>query len=138
MVQLTAHYAKLLGLCRRWAGPDAEDAVQETMLRAWQALERFEGEDHGPWLYVIARRVCIDMARRRREGAIGLEPSTEGFTSERLEAIEAWGELTERQRWALVERLSGATSAESAERLGVTVNSIDRLVGRARRALEAA
>ena len=40
---------------------EAEDAVQETFLRAWRGRERFEGEHFRAWLYSIATNVCVDM-----------------------------------------------------------------------------
>jgi len=49
---------------------DADDALQETLLRAWRALPRFQGHELlRPWLYRIATNVCLDaLARRRRRG----------------------------------------------------------------------
>lgn len=45
----------------------AEEAVQQTFLRAWKASGQFDvGRDPGPWLYTIARRVSIDLYRRER------------------------------------------------------------------------
>jgi RNA polymerase sigma-70 factor, ECF subfamily len=60
--ELTRHCSRLLG-----SGGDAEDAVQETMVRAWRAYERFEGRSSvRTWLYHIATNVCRDALDRRR------------------------------------------------------------------------
>ena len=59
---------------------EAEDAVQETMLRAWKAYERFEGRSAlRSWLYRIATNVCLDMiaGRERRARPMDLGPSRE-------------------------------------------------------------
>jgi RNA polymerase sigma-70 factor (ECF subfamily) len=69
---LEQHRPALTGLCRRMLGSTAaEDAVQETLLRAWRAGHRFEGRAPlGAWLVRIARNVCLDeldsTARRPR------------------------------------------------------------------------
>lgn len=57
------HRRKLLGHCYRMLGAssDADDAVQETMLRAWRHVGSFEGRaSFRGWLYAIATRVCLD------------------------------------------------------------------------------
>jgi RNA polymerase sigma-70 factor (ECF subfamily) len=79
---LEAHRRELTGYCYRMlASPfEAEDAVQETMLRAWRAHESFEGRASlRSWLYRIATNVCLDMlsGRERRARPIDLGPAQE-------------------------------------------------------------
>lgn len=60
------HAGVVMSLCRRNCTAEAEDAVQETFLRAFRNLDRLDGPERlGGWLYAIARRVC---AERRRAG----------------------------------------------------------------------
>ena len=74
---------RLRGHCYRMLGSptEAEDAVQETLVRAWRARERFEGRAAvSTWLYRIATRVCLDALadRKRREQPMALRgPGTE-------------------------------------------------------------
>jgi RNA polymerase sigma-70 factor (ECF subfamily) len=91
------HRRELTGYCYRMlgAGSEAEDAVQETMLRAWRAYDRFEGRASvRSWLYRIATNVCVDMVRspQRRARPMALGPSTraaEAVLEEQL-AEERW------------------------------------------------
>jgi RNA polymerase sigma-70 factor (ECF subfamily) len=76
------HRRELLGYCYRMLGSpfDAEDAVQETMLRAWRGIERFQGRAAlRSWLYRIATNVCLDSlsARGRRARPMDLGPAGE-------------------------------------------------------------
>ena len=76
-----AHRAELTGYCYRMLGApsEAEDAVQETLLRAWKAQDGFEGRAKvRTWLYRIAHNVCIDMHRspQRRARPMEMGPST--------------------------------------------------------------
>ncbi len=79
---LEQHRPELTGYCYRMlASPfEAEDAVQETMLRAWRGMDEFERRASlRTWLYRIATNVCIDMAeaRERRAMPMDLGPARE-------------------------------------------------------------
>ena len=79
--QLEAYRRELTGYCYRMLGSafEADDAVQETMLRAWKAAGGFEGRSSlRSWLYRIATNVCLDSMRgeKRRAMPIDLGPAS--------------------------------------------------------------
>ncbi|PZR53323.1 RNA polymerase subunit sigma-70 [Xylanimonas oleitrophica] len=95
---LDAYRSELTGYCYRMLGGafDADDAVQETMLRAWRAHDRFEGRSSlRSWLYRIATNVCFDhlgSAAHRRERPMGLGAA-------QPPELERFGETLAEERW---------------------------------------
>jgi RNA polymerase sigma-70 factor, ECF subfamily len=74
--QLEAYRRELTGYCYRMLGSafEADDAVQETMLRAWKAAEGFEGRSSlRSWLYRIATNVCLDTMRGEKRRALPMD-----------------------------------------------------------------
>lgn len=85
---LETHRPALTGHCYRMLGSvvDADDAVQETMFRAWKALERFDGRSSmKTWLYRIATNVCLDALNDRPQRARPLEEGPVGTVDDELQ-----------------------------------------------------
>ncbi len=145
-----AHYDRVHALAWRMLGnaTDAEDAAQEVLLRLWRnPPDLSDGRAQlSTWLYRVASNLCIDRLRRRApvgldeipepvDPAPGQEEITDGLRlSERVDA--AIGALPERQRLALVlTHFEGLRNTEAAEIMDITVDALESLLSRARRAL---
>jgi RNA polymerase sigma-70 factor (ECF subfamily) len=92
--ELEEYRTELTSFCYRMLGSpfDAEDAVQDSFVRAWRARERFEGRSAvRSWLYRIATNVCIDMlnSKERRIRPMDLGPAREPVLANLNERPEA-------------------------------------------------
>jgi RNA polymerase sigma-70 factor (ECF subfamily) len=159
--ELTAHCYRMLG-----SPFEAEDAVQETFIRAWKNLDKFEGRAAlRSWLYKIATNVCLDMlgGRERRARPMDLGPAQEPLESNlntrseatwiqpipdpavvaesnettRLALVAALQHLPPRQRAVLILcEVLRWKASEVAELLDTSVASVNSALQRARATLE--
>jgi RNA polymerase sigma-70 factor, ECF subfamily len=165
--ELEQHRGELTAYCYRMLGSpfDAEDAVQDTFVRAWRSIERFEGRAAlKSWLYKIATNVCLDMlsAGKRRARPMDLGPSQEPIIENlnvpteitwieplpdpadaaveretiRLAFVAALQHLPPRQRATLILcEVLKWHAAEAAELLDTSVASVNSALQRARATL---
>ena len=99
--EMEQHRAELTRHCRRMLGSraEADDAVQETMMRAWRARDRFEDRSTvRTWLYQIATNVCFDALRRRSRhaAAVDLGPGSTHPAASVAASVDDPAELAER------------------------------------------
>lgn len=149
------HAGRVLGLARRMLRDEteAEDVVQEAMLRLWRIAPDWRtGEARvSTWLYRVSANLCTDRLRRARNRNVPIDDAPEipdetpsvqdGLESrERADALmKAVATLPERQRQAVVLRhIDGLSNIEIADRLDTSVEAVESLLARARRALAAA
>jgi RNA polymerase sigma-70 factor (ECF subfamily) len=144
---LDVHCYRMLG-----SAQDAEDLVQETLLRAWRAIGRFEPRAQlQTWLYRIATNACLDELERRQRRPEPLDPFPDQPSDEaaaptydpearyairegmELALLRAIQELPGRQRAVLIFRdVLGWTAPEVAELLESSVASVNSALQRAR------
>jgi RNA polymerase sigma-70 factor (ECF subfamily) len=90
--ELERHRSAITGHCYRMLGSvtDADDAVQETMVRAWRHLDTFEGRSSlRTWLYRIATRVCLDAIDDRKRRLRSTEAAPVGTVDDTLTVLPA-------------------------------------------------
>jgi len=90
VAQLERHRAALMGHCYRMLGSavDADDAAQETLVRAWRGIGGFkERSSLQTWLYRIATNVCLDALSDRARRARPIEDGPEGTVDDALETL---------------------------------------------------
>jgi RNA polymerase sigma-70 factor (ECF subfamily) len=133
--------------CSMLNADQADDATQETFVRAWRAAPSFRGESSAKtWLLAIARRVCFDAMRRRTRSdrrqdrlIAAAGPPTSADPGERLVLTDLVDGLDQDRRSAFVlTQLLGLSYQEAAAVLGCPVGTIRSRVARARGDLQAA
>jgi RNA polymerase sigma-70 factor (ECF subfamily) len=148
------HRKKVYFACRGFYsdGAAAEDATQETFLRAYEKMHLFNGGDFAGWLMRMAKNICIDQWRKRRPendmtepdlGETGIDgvagaPRLVPDYDLRLSAERVWQEmkaLPEEQRRCLEMKIEGYSYEETAVRTGLTVDAVKSHLQNGRRML---
>ena len=132
---------------------EAEDVAQDALMRLWRVAKdwRDDGAKPSSWLYRVVANLCIDRMRRTQPDTLdaedGFEPEDDAPGVEakmqqqaRMDALyAALRQLPDRQRQAVVLRhIEGLANPEIAEQLNVSVEAVESLTSRGKRALAAA
>ena len=150
---MNRHLGRVVALARRMLGnqADAEEIAQEVFLRVWKHAENWEPgrAQFSTWLHRVATNLCLDRLRKQSMDNLDAipEPASDDPTpfeevarqdvARRVEG--ALQQLPPRQRLAItLSHYQGLSNIEAAEVMDVTVEAVESLLGRARRALKAA
>jgi RNA polymerase sigma-70 factor, ECF subfamily len=142
------HRTRVFCACRRFFGCTglAEDATQETFLRAYQAIRGFHQGNLCGWLMRIAKNVCIDLWRKRRPEVQEAEAVSERSAPADLEHLTAVSRAMEQvhremqslspeQRRCIEMKIDGYSYEETAERTGLPVSAVKSNLQNGRRML---
>ncbi|MGE0132953.1 MAG: RNA polymerase sigma factor [Blastocatellales bacterium] len=150
---IISHQRRVISLAWRMLGnrEDARDAAQETFLRVFRYLDRFDpAQDFSGWLYRIAVNACRDLARKRRGNHFSLEAEVESgaiaepasphntesaaqFAQEQAILMRALATLSEKEKAAIVLRdLEGLPTEEVARILGSSPTTVRSQISTAR------
>jgi RNA polymerase sigma-70 factor (ECF subfamily) len=149
---VAAKLPRILALGHRLLGDsaEAEDVAQETFVRMWRQASRWRpgAARFDTWLHTVALNLCRDRLRRRREKTMPAPPEVVDPALAADEVMEqaarsrevaaAISALPDRQREAIVlVHYQDLTNIAAAETMGVSVEALESLLSRARRALRA-
>ena len=148
------HLPRMVGLARRMLNDaaEAEDVAQEVFLRVWREAPNWRpgAAKFETWMHRVALNLCYDRLRRRREkpdpdAGVNVAdnrpmPSDEWLARQRSAKVHAaLGGLPERQRAAIaLVHFQELTNIAAAETLEISVEALESLLARGRRALKAA
>lgn len=148
------HLPKMVGLARRMLndGAEAEDVAQEVFLRVWREAPRWRpgAAKFETWMHRVALNLCYDRMRRRREksdpdaGMTVADPAplaSEAWLAQQRSATvrAALSALPDRQRAAItLVHFQELTNIAAAEALEISVEALESLLARGRRAMKAA
>lgn len=152
----TDHGGPLLGYALRLTGGDrqqAEDVVQETLLRAWRHPDALVGRPVRPWLFTVARNLAVDAHRARMarggnhlpletgDGALTVLPASDDIDRalESWTVAEALADLSAPHRAVIIETFyRGRSVTEAAKALGIPEGTVKSRTHYALRALKLA